>query len=464
MGHQLIYPDSTTRLTPRSALRGLAVALVGGLTGGAIGAPFAAGVTAVIKALLALVSGKGEWVLIVAPVVGIAASVGILQFIGRGDAVQELDDAPAAPRVRFQPWRLFPLDLARADLTADVVATAGREERFPWRLAPIRALAIVTSVGMGAPLGTEAPAAHLGVAAGAALGSRKWAQPLARSAGLGGGAAAIAALMGLPLVGMVFMMELGRRRSVPITLERVLAATAGASVGWLVNVTFSLDFIQLAVPHGAPRGILDILILASIIGVSAGGIAAATGIAIYAARAWSPSPLVKLLVGATALALVIISLLLIATPSAAVGPGGGAVVWADAKDASGWTMIMVALLRAAATTAAIAAGGCGGVFVPFLAIGDVTGRAFVPLVGGSPDLAGAAGAAGGIAGGYRLPITAIAMVIGVGGPISATLTCLATVGVAAMAGIGVAVLLDRFTNARSVASPPLEPDGDTLAP
>lgn len=82
----------------------------------------------------------------------------------------------------------------------------------------------------------------------------------------------------------------------------------------------------------------------------------------------------------------------------------------------------------------MAAGGCGGVFVPFLAIGDIAGRVFAAAFGVPPDLAGAAGAAAGIAGGYRLPFTAMAMVLGVGGPTLATLTCLATVGVAVAAG------------------------------
>ena len=95
----------------------------------------------------------------------------------------------------------------------------------------------------------------------------------------------------------------------------------------------------------------------------------------------------------------------------------------------------MALLRAASTTAAVAAGGCGGVFVPFLAIGDLSGRVFAAAFGVPPDLAGAAGAAAGIAGGYRLPLTAVAMVLGVGGPNAAKLTCLATVVVAALSGV-----------------------------
>ena len=107
-------------------------------------------------------------------------------------------------------------------------------------------------------------------------------------------------------------------------------------------------------------------------------------------------------------------------------------------------LLAVCLLRAAATTAAVAAGGCGGVFVPFLAVGDLAGRVFAPGLGVGNDLAGAAGAAGGIAGGYRLPFTAATMVLGVGGPPKATLTCLVTVVVAAAAGSGVESLLTKL--------------------
>jgi len=107
------------------------------------------------------------------------------------------------------------------------------------------------------------------------------------------------------------------------------------------------------------------------------------------------------------------------------------------------TLLAVCVLRALVTTAAVAAGGCGGVFVPFLAVGDIAGRVFAPGLDVGADLAGAAGAAGGIAGGYRLPITAVMMVLGVGGPPLATLTCLATVAVAFYAALAVEATLVR---------------------
>jgi CIC family chloride channel protein len=138
-----------------------------------------------------------------------------------------------------------------------------------------------------------------------------------------------------------------------------------------------------------------------------------------------------------------IAIAMIATPSAAIGPGAAAAAWAATADAGVPALLAVALLRAAATIAAVAAGGCGGMFVPFLAIGEIAGRVFAPTFSVPSDLAGSAGAAAGIAGGYRLPFTAAIMVIGLGGPFSATLTCLATVGVATIAGISAAFALDR---------------------
>jgi H+/Cl- antiporter ClcA len=106
-------------------------------------------------------------------------------------------------------------------------------------------------------------------------------------------------------------------------------------------------------------------------------------------------------------------------------------------------VLVVALLRASATTFAVAAGGCGGLFVPFMAVGDLAGRVFAPSLGVPGDLAGSAGAASGIAGGYRLPLTGAVVVLGQGGPFLATLTCLATVAVSWLAGAGAAKLLNR---------------------
>jgi H+/Cl- antiporter ClcA len=426
------------------------VAALGGVVGGIAGGGFAALVTQLIKEILAVVTRQDDWSLVALPLVGIALSFVVLHVVAHGEAIQHIEDQDrerSSGRLRVS--RAFPADLARADLTADVVRNAGREERFPWRVAPVRTLAIVSTVGLGAPMGTEAPAAHLGVAAGAAIGEaapgHTASARFARAAGLGGGAAAVAALIGLPLVGLAFMLELGRRRQAPLSAARIAAASLGALAGWTINIVFDLSLIRLVVPDVAPGNLPRALGTALVVGAVSGGICSLTGSAIYRMRAWEGHDLLKLGVGAAGLAVAALAIGAIATMTAAVGPGGAAVVWAETFDGASTTVFLLALLRAAATVAAVTAGGCGGVFVPFLAIGDLAARAFAPALGVSGDLAGAAGAAAGIAGGYRLPLTATVMVIGIGGPAPASLTCLATVGVAVVAAVGVGVLLDRFS-------------------
>ena len=417
---------------------------LGGVLGGLAGAATAVLVTQLIKELLAVVARQDTWVLLVVPLVGLALSVVILNGYHRGEALQTLLPEPVRRRRRLG-WRTS-RDVIRADLTADVLATAGEEERFPWRLAPVRALAIVATVGLGAPMGTESPAAHIGVAAGTWLGDRgRRLRALIRPAAVGGGAAGVAALIGNPLVGTAFILELGRRRSAPLSAERVTAALAGGLVGWGINRALGLDLIRLNAPDVGPENMLEAIGTALLVGVVAGSITALTGAAIYRARGWQGTPILRLVAGGLGVVVAAAAVAALATPSAAVGPGAGAAAWAETTGAASFTLLGVALLRAAATTAAVAAGGCGGVFVPFLAIGDVAGRAFAPTFGLPSDLAGAAGAAGGIAGGYRLPVTAVALVLGLGGGYTASLTCLATVGVATAAAVGASLALDRLS-------------------
>jgi chloride channel protein, CIC family len=423
----------------------VASAALGGVLGGLFAAALDVGVMAMVKKILAVVSSQAAWVLILMPLLGLALSVLVLYGFGLSSKTQ--GSPPGAGEAQrplwARAWRTFPPRAARADLTGDLVAFAGEEDRFPWRLAPIRLLAIVATVGLGAAMGTEAPAAYLGVATGAAFGDRWWRR-LLRPLAVGGGAAGVAVLMGIPLVGTAYILELGRRHHAPINPERVTAALVGGFVGWLLNISLGVNLIRLVVPREPPHTLYQGVITALLIGALSGSITSISGAAIYRAKGWQAHPIVRLALGGLALAGAAVTLLMIAGPSAAVGPGGGAITWVEGARAPALTVLAVALLRAVATTASAAAGGCGGLFVPFMAIGDLGGRVFAPSLGVPDDLAGAAGAAGGISGGYHLPFTAIALVLGQGGPKLAMLTCLATVAAAALAGKAAAWLLDRI--------------------
>jgi H+/Cl- antiporter ClcA len=426
----------------------MATTALGALLGGIAGGAYAVGVTLVLKLMMDFVSTQAASLVIAIPLLGLALGVLVLLRFGPIEPTPVLesgaDSAPVASR-RARGWALFRTGSVQADITGDVVATAGQEEHFPWRHAPSRTAAILATVGFGAAMGTEAPAAYLGVAGGACLGDRgRWWRRLLRPAALSGGAAGVAALMGIPLVGTAYLLELGRRNNAPYSPERLLAALIGGLVGWGINVAFNLNLIRLVVPKEPPVTFAQAVVTALFIGGITGGIGSLSGIAMYRAKKWKASPGVRLVLGGIALAAVSVTLAIMAVPAAAVGPGVGAILWAENTNALPWALLAVALLRAAATTAAVAAGGCGGLFVPFLAIGDLSGRVFAQALDVGNDLAGSAGAAGGLAGGYRLPLTSVAMVLGVGGPPLATLTCLATVVIASFAAAGTETALDRF--------------------
>src|SRR5262245_42970996 len=251
--------------------------------------------------------------------------------------------------------------------------------------------------------------------------------------------------MGIPLVGTAYILELRRRNKAPLNVERVTAALVGGFVGWLLNIWLGINLIRLVVPKESPHSFYQALVTALLIGGLSGSITSLSGAAIYRAKAWKASPIIRLAFGGLASGVAAVIIALIASPEAAIGPGGGAILWVESTTGTAaLTVLAVDVLRAVATTATAAAGGCGGLFVPFLAIGDLAGRVFAPSLKIPSDLAGAAGAAGGISGGYHLPFTAVALVLSQGGPRLAVLTCLATLVVAAVAGTGSARLLDRI--------------------
>ena len=433
---------------------GVALSAVGSALGGIAGGLLVIGITLLLKGGMELVASQSTWVIIAAPLVGLALTVLVLEGIGRAEE--------PVPRRGWRSWITFHPSDVRADITGDVLHTAGDEEHFPWRLAPIRFVAAFATVGSGAAMGTEAPAVYFGEAAGAWVGDHgsRWHR-LLRPAALGGGAAGVAALMGIPLVGAAYILELGLRHKAPLAVERIVAAVIGGIIGWGLDVIFNLRLIRLVVPSEPPDGAVHAVLTAVFVGVVAGAVTGLAGNTIHWGQKWRASPAIRLALGGMAAAAAALAVVFVASPSAASGPGGGAILWAERDTALASTLLVVALLRATMTTATAAAGGCGGIFVPLLAIGDLSGRFVAPVLGIGHDLAGAAGAAAGIAGGYRLPYTAVAMVLGYGGPRLATLTCLGTVAMAFFAGEAVDTLLSKLKRARHRGAPPAEPERAT---
>jgi H+/Cl- antiporter ClcA len=425
------------------------ISALGGLLGGLTGACVVVAITVVLKATVAVVSRQPAWALVAVPLCGLALTVLVLYGLGRGETA-----LPGRTRWAYA-WRTFPRGVVRADLTDDMVDFAGEEERFPWRLAPIRLLAIAATVGLGGPLGTEKPAAYIGLASGAALADRGRAwRRLLRPAAVGGAAAGISALMAIPLVGPAYVLELGHRHGAPLSLERMTAGLVGGVVGWRVNLALGVDLFRLVVPKEPPHSFYQAAVAAALIGSLAALISSGAAHAIAIAKKWTAAPALRLVLGGLGLAITAVTLAIVADPSAAVGPGGGAISWVEEHgQVPAMTVLVVALLRAAATTAAVAAGGSGGLFVPYMAVGDLAGRVFAASLGVPGDVAGSAGAASGIAGGYGLPVTAAVVVLGQGGPHLATVTCLAAVVVSTLGGSAIRSLAARARSQRTTVCP-----------
>ena len=112
--------------------RRIGTAGLGALLGGLVGGFFVVGVTLVLKAGMDFVSGQDTWVVVVVPLLGLALAVLVLQGSAQEARAGRRDGRRQRAGGRFRP--------APSGRTSPATSwtAPGEEERFPWRLAPIR--------------------------------------------------------------------------------------------------------------------------------------------------------------------------------------------------------------------------------------------------------------------------------------------------------------------------------------
>jgi chloride channel protein, CIC family len=302
-----------------------------------------------------------------------------------------------------------------------------------------RVAAAIAGVGSGCALGLDVPATYLGGAMGELVSRRSRRLFLDPNLLMvAGAAAALAGLLGHPAVGALFVVEVGYR--VGLDLRRLPVALLGAMAGF-----GSFRLVLETPPLIAVRGFqlnTRVVVVAVVAGILGGLLATALSTAVRQAREASAvfaAPLRVSIAGVT-VAVVFYLSRLSDVDGLTLGPGGAAMGWAlDPSRPTGWVLMIGALLLIAVPVC-VAGGGVGGLVVPTLAIGALAGRAVAGPVAPT-QLAVVAVLAGGaaVAAAYRVPLTSLALVVGVCADARAVIPAIVAVGIATLATRGVSI-------------------------
>lgn len=286
------------------------------------------------------------------------------------------------------------------------------ERRLDLSVVPARLVAAAATLGFGGALGLEGPSMYLGAATGSAL-QRRFPRLFSPAGGkvlmVAGAAAGVAAIFKAPATGTVFALEVPYQDD---TARRMLLPALVASASsYLVFVAIN-DTAPLFPTGGTPPFAWRELGGALLLGLLCGGLAR-----VFAALSRVAKQVQSALAAPARVAIagvVLGALLLVADAatgeSLTLGPGYNVVEWL----ATSPSLTLVALvlgLRVAATAVTLAGGGAGGLFIPLVLMGALTGQ----IVGDALDeriavLFPVVGVAAFLGAGYRTPLAAVMFV------------------------------------------------------
>jgi CIC family chloride channel protein len=282
-----------------------------------------------------------------------------------------------------------------------------------WRPYLARMVASIATLGLGGPMGLEGPSVYTGGTIGSALQRRmpKTFRDADRRVLLVAGAAAgVAAIFKAPATGAVFALEVPYHDD--LARRMLLPALVASATGYLTFVALHGTAPLFAIDGSAGFSLRDLL------GAIAVGVVAGVGARLFswalrrAKRiAGGPHALVGAFGGGAALATIFVICRLLTGESLTFGPGYPVVEWASSGDRSVLLLVVILLLRCAGTAAAVAGGGVGGLFIPLVVAGALTGSAIGTAVD-APDLLlfVVIGMAAFLGAGYRVPLAAVMFV------------------------------------------------------
>jgi CIC family chloride channel protein len=359
-------------------------AVIGGLTGLAV----ALFDTVTADGLLNHLTGGPVWLQAAGPAVGLLVAAGALKWLAGG----------ASPATTDEYIKAVPDPAGRFDL----------------RPVLGRVIACIATLGGGAAMGFEGPSIYIGAATGAHVHERLrrvlWG--VDRHAALVAGAAAgVAAIFKAPATGAVFALEVPYQDD--LASHALLPALVGGASGYAVFAAIHGTEPLIPVTGQPPIDLPDLLVAVGL------GVACGVGARVFA---WLINRAKRLAArntgwarpvaaGLVLSALVVISRAAFDGRAFSLGPGYRAVEWSLDVHRSVAAVAGLATVRAVATAASVAGGGAGGLFVPLVVEGALTGRIIGGLVGGSNEsLYAVLGIAAFLGAGYRVPLAAVMFV------------------------------------------------------
>jgi CIC family chloride channel protein len=330
------------------------------------------------------------WVTAISPAIGLVLSALILRIVGGGASSSTSDEYLRAfhdPAFRLRP-----------------------------RYLGARIAASIATLGSGGALGLEGPSLYGGSALGAMI-QRRLPSPFRgsdhRTLLVAGAAAGVAAIFKAPATGAIFALEVPYRDD--MARRMLLPALVASATGYLTFVTLSdttplLSVGTFSIPSFELIDLLGALVVGATCAIGARSFAKVMRIAKgFSLRAL---PLRLLVSSGSLVGLFFLSRELTGQP---LSLGAGYEVfrsWLFVEvDISVWLLVAMFMIRCLASALTTAGSGVGGVFIPLVVGGGITGRGIAEVI--HPDRAALytlLGIAAFLGAGYRVPLAAVMFV------------------------------------------------------
>jgi CIC family chloride channel protein len=277
-----------------------------------------------------------------------------------------------------------------------------------------RILAGVATIGYGGALGLEGPSIYAGSAIGSTV-QRRFARFFSREDAklllVAGAAAGVAAIFKAPATGALFAIEVPYRAD--IARRNVLPAMVAAATSYVTFALFDGTTPILPVEGTHAFGWRDLggaLAVGVLCGVGARLFSAAVR-ALRGSAVQATPWLTRLAAAGLVLALLVWLSDVVADAPLSLGPGYDVIRWATDPGNGAWVVLVLLVVRVAAVMATLGGGGVGGLFVPLVVTGALTGRLTGDVIN-TPDvdLLVVVGMAAFLGAGYRTPLAGVMFV------------------------------------------------------